>query len=159
MVANLANLYSPSLRTNFFPYLLILPSGKTTSCSPFSIRSIAYLNAERDGDNWFIEKHPSLFKNQPCIPFISDLVTINLQSFFVTLLPIAMVSIKPSHLDLWVGAKMIEEFMGIEKPLFNIFFFLKKNLKTTSWVTNIAINPNTGFILCQISKDSFFKFY
>jgi pyridoxine 5-phosphate synthase len=43
-----------------------------------------------------------------------------------------MVSIKPSHLDLWVGAKMIEEFKGIEKPLFNIFFFLKKNLKIMS---------------------------
>jgi len=28
-----------------------------------------------------------------------------------------------------------------------------------SWVTNIAINPNTGLILCQISKDFFFKFY
>jgi len=42
------------------------------------------------------------------------------------------VSINPSHLDLWVGAKMIEEFMGIEKPFFIIFFFLKKNLKTTS---------------------------
>ena len=27
---------------------------------------------------------------------------------------------------------MIEEFMGIEKPLFKILFFLKKNLKTTS---------------------------
>ena len=93
------------------------------------------------------------------MPFISDLVTINLQSFFVTLLPIAIVSIKPSHLDLWVGAKMIEEFMGIEKPFFNIFFFLKKNLKTTSWVTNIAIKPNTGLILCQIFKEFFFKFY
>ena len=54
---------------------------------------------------------------------------------------------------------MIEEFIGIEKPSFNIFFFPKKNLKTTSWVTNIAINPNTGLILCQISKDFFFKFY
>ena len=53
---------------------------------------------------------------------------------------------------------MIEEFMGIEKPLFNIFFFLKKNLKTTSWVMNVAINPNRGLILCQIYKD-FFKFY
>ena len=51
LLANLANLYSPSLRTNFSPYLLIFPSGKTTSCSCFSIRSIAYLNAERDGDN------------------------------------------------------------------------------------------------------------
>ena len=68
-------------------------------------------------------------------------------------------SIKPSHLDLWVGDKMIEEFMGIEKPFFNIFFFLKKNLKTTSWVTNIAIYPNTGLILYQISKEFFFKFY
>ena len=29
---------------------------------------------------------------------------------------------------------MIEEFMGIEKPFLNIFFFLKKNLKTTSIV-------------------------
>jgi pyridoxine 5-phosphate synthase len=28
-----------------------------------------------------------------------------------------------------------------------------------SWVTNIAINPNTGLILCQINKDLFFKFY
>jgi len=54
---------------------------------------------------------------------------------------------------------MIEEFRGIEKPLFNIFFFLKKNLKTMSWVKNIAINPNIGFILCQVSKDFFFKFY
>ena len=54
---------------------------------------------------------------------------------------------------------MIEEFRGIEKQLFNIFFFLKKNLKTTSWVTNIAINPNTGLILCQILKGFFFKFY
>ena len=54
---------------------------------------------------------------------------------------------------------MIEEFMGIEKPFFNIFFFLKKNLKTTSWVTNIAINPNIGLILCQISKEFFFNFY
>ena len=54
---------------------------------------------------------------------------------------------------------MIEEFMGIEKPFFNIFFFLKKNLKTTSWVTNIAINPNIGLILCQIFKEFFFKFY
>jgi len=54
---------------------------------------------------------------------------------------------------------MIDELKGIEKPLFNIFFFLKKNLKTTSWVTNIAINPNTGLILCQISKDFFFKFF
>jgi len=54
---------------------------------------------------------------------------------------------------------MIEEFMGIEKPLFNIYFFLKKNLKTMSWVTTIAINPNRGFILCQLSKDFFFKFY
>ena len=50
-VANLANLYNPSLRTNFFPYLLIFPSGKTTSCSPFSIRSIAYFKADKDGDN------------------------------------------------------------------------------------------------------------
>ncbi len=54
---------------------------------------------------------------------------------------------------------MIEEFMGIEKPFFNIFFFLKKNLKATSWVTNIAINPNKGLILCKISKEFFFKFY
>ncbi len=54
---------------------------------------------------------------------------------------------------------MIEESLGIEKLLFNIFFFLKKNLKTTSWVTNIAINPNKGLILCLISKDLFFKFY
>ena len=54
---------------------------------------------------------------------------------------------------------MIEEFMGIEKPFFNIFFFLKKNLKRTSWVTNIAINPNAGLILCQISKEFLFKFY
>jgi len=54
---------------------------------------------------------------------------------------------------------MIEEFMGIENPFFNIFFFLKKNLKTTSWVTNIAINPNTGLILCHIFKEFFFKFY
>jgi len=54
---------------------------------------------------------------------------------------------------------MIEEFLGIENPLFNIFFFLKKNLKTMSWVTNIAISPNTGLILCQISKEFFFKFY
>jgi len=54
---------------------------------------------------------------------------------------------------------MIEESMGIEKPFFNIFFFLKKNLKTMSRVTNIAINPNTGLILCQISKGFFFKFY
>ena len=53
---------------------------------------------------------------------------------------------------------MIEELIGIEKPLFNIFFFLKKNLKTMSWVTNIAINPNRGFILDQISTDFFFKF-
>ena len=94
-----------------------------------------------------MEKHPSLFKNQPCIPLISDLVTINLQSFFVTLLPIAIVSIKPSHLDLWVGAKIMEEFLGIEKPLFNTFFLLKKNLNTMSWVTNIAINPKIGLIL------------
>ena len=28
-----------------------------------------------------------------------------------------------------------------------------------SWVTNIAINPNAGLILCQISRDFFFKFY
>jgi len=54
---------------------------------------------------------------------------------------------------------MIEEFMGIEKPFCNIFFFLKKNLKTTSWVTNIAINPNTGLILCLIFKEFFFNFY
>jgi len=54
---------------------------------------------------------------------------------------------------------MIEEFMGIEKPFFNIFFFLKKNLKTTSCVTNIAINPNTGLILCPIFKEFFFNFY
>ena len=54
---------------------------------------------------------------------------------------------------------MIEEFIGIEKPLFSIFFFLKKNLKTTSWVINIAMNPNTGLILCQIFNDFFFKFY
>ena len=54
---------------------------------------------------------------------------------------------------------MTEEFMGIEKPFVNIFFFLKKNLKTMSWVTNIAINPNTGFILYQIFKEFFFKFY
>ena len=26
-----------------------------------------------------------------------------------------------------------------------------------SWVTSIAIDPNTGFILCQISSDFFFK--
>ncbi len=54
---------------------------------------------------------------------------------------------------------MIEEFIGIEKPFFKISFFLKKNLKTTSWVTNIAINANTGLILCQIFKESFFNFY
>ncbi len=54
---------------------------------------------------------------------------------------------------------MIEEFRGIEKPFFNIFFFLKKNFKTTSWVTNIAINPNKGLILCQIFKEFFFNFY
>ena len=54
---------------------------------------------------------------------------------------------------------MIEEFKGIEKPFFNIFLFLKKNLRTTSWVTNIAMNPNKGLILWQQSKDSFFKFY
>ena len=54
---------------------------------------------------------------------------------------------------------MIEEFMGIEKPFFNIFFFLKKNFKTTSWVTNIAINPNKGLILCQIFKEFFCKLY
>jgi len=54
---------------------------------------------------------------------------------------------------------MIEEFMGIEKPLFNISFFLKNNLKTMSWVTNIAIIPNAGLILYQISRDFFFKFY
>ena len=53
-VANLANLYNPSLRTIFLPYLLIFPSGKTTYCSPSSTRSIAYLNAEREGDNWLI---------------------------------------------------------------------------------------------------------
>ena len=41
MVANLANLYSPSLRTNFFPFLLIFPSGKTTSCSFFSINQLS----------------------------------------------------------------------------------------------------------------------
>ena len=49
--AKRANLNRPSLRINFFPYLLIFPSGKTTNCSPFSIRLIAYLNAGRDGDN------------------------------------------------------------------------------------------------------------
>ena len=54
---------------------------------------------------------------------------------------------------------MIDEFIGIEKLFFNIFFFLKKNLKTMSWVTNIAIIPNTGLILWQLSKDFFFKFY
>ena len=37
--------------TKLFPYLLILPSGNTTSCSPFSISLIAYLKAEKDGDN------------------------------------------------------------------------------------------------------------
>ena len=51
LAANRDNLYRPSLRTNFFPYLLIFPSGKITSCSPFSIRSIEYLNAESVGDN------------------------------------------------------------------------------------------------------------
>ncbi len=54
---------------------------------------------------------------------------------------------------------MIEELMGIENPFFKIFFFLKKNFKTTSWVTNIAINPKKGLILCQIFKESFFNFY
>ena len=54
---------------------------------------------------------------------------------------------------------MIEELIGIEKPLSNIFFFLKKNLKTTSRVTNIAINPNKGLILCLIFNEFFFKFY
>ncbi len=54
---------------------------------------------------------------------------------------------------------MIEEFMGIEKPFFNIFFFPKKNLKTTSCVTNIATNPNIGLILYQIFKEFFFKIY
>ena len=78
-----------------------------------------------------MEKHPSLFRNQPCIPLISDLVTINLQSLLVTLLPIAIVSTKPSHLDLWVGAKIIEEFTGIEELLI-IFFLVKKSLKTMS---------------------------
>ena len=52
---------------------------------------------------------------------------------------------------------MIDEFLGIESPSFNIFFFLKKNLKTMSWVMNIAINPNRGLILYQISTDCFFK--
>ena len=50
-VANRANLYNPSLRTNFLPTLLIFPSGKTTSCLPFSIRSIANLKVDNDGDN------------------------------------------------------------------------------------------------------------
>jgi pyridoxine 5-phosphate synthase len=36
------------------------------------------------------------------------------------------VRIKPSHLDLWVGAKITEEFVGIENPLLIIFFLLKK---------------------------------
>ena len=54
---------------------------------------------------------------------------------------------------------MIEEFIGIEKSFFNIFFFLKKNFKTTSCVTNIAINPNIGLILCPIFKEFFFNFY
>ena len=53
----------------------------------------------------------------------------------------------------------MEEFMGMEKSLFKIFFLLKKNLKTMSCVTNIAITPNTGLILCQIYKEFFFKFY
>ena len=50
-VANVANLYNPSLRTNFLPYSLIFPSGKTTKFSPLFIKSIAYLNVESDGDN------------------------------------------------------------------------------------------------------------
>ena len=81
----------------------------------------------------------------------------NLQSFLVTLLPIAIVRTKPSHLDLWVGAKIIEDFVGIENPLLIIFFLLKNNLKTISWVTSIAINASIGLILCQISTDFFFK--
>ena len=48
--------------------------------------------------------------------------------------------------------------MGIEKPLLIIFFLLKKNFKIMSWVTNIAINPNTGFILCLFLMEFFFKF-
>ena len=51
LVANRANLYKPSLRTNFFPNLLILPSGKTTYCSPLTMSSIAYRKVVRDGDN------------------------------------------------------------------------------------------------------------
>ena len=50
-VASLANLNKPSLRISFLPNLLIFPSGNTTKCSLFSIRSIAYLNVESDGDN------------------------------------------------------------------------------------------------------------
>ena len=64
----------------------------------------------------------------------------------------------PSHLDLWVGAKIIEEFRGIENPLLIIFFLLKKNLKTISCVTNIAKDPNTEFILYLFSTGFFFKF-
>ena len=53
---------------------------------------------------------------------------------------------------------MIDEFIGIEKPSFNIFFFLKKNFKAMSWVMNIAREPNKGLILYQISAGFFFKF-
>ena len=106
-------------------------------------------------DNKF-EKQPSFFRNQPWIPFISDFVTINLQSLLVTLLPIALVMINPSHLDLWVGAKIIEEFFGIEKILL-IIISLKKNFITMSWVTIIAKKPKKGLIE-QLSVDFFFNF-
>jgi pyridoxine 5-phosphate synthase len=39
---------------------------------------------------------------------------------------------KPSHLDLWVGAKIIDELIGKGKILLIIFFLLKKNLRIMS---------------------------
>ena len=46
--------------------------------------------------------------------------------------------------------RIIDEFDGIEKPSLIIIFLLKNNLKTMSWVTNIATKPNTGLILFPI---------
>ena len=92
------------------------------------------------------------------MPIISDFVTINLQSFLETLLPIAIVRINPSHLDLWVGAKITELLCGIFKFLLIIFFSLKNIFITISWVINIAIRPKKGFISWQILIVLFFKF-
>ena len=122
-----------------------------------------YLSVVKEGLLWSIGKQPNLFKNQPCKPLISDLVTMYLQSLFVILLPAAIVNIKASHLDLWVGASTTEPLKGKFSPPITILL-RKKLFNAKSCVANIANRLQKGstprhifFSLWRRGKKSLFN--